>query len=726
MEEMQTIPARHGTATFVPKGSTIKIVNTHGTQVIDTWAFALPTPPAQLKDKDQDGGEDKDDDGDEAPKNKQQQQQTKKDEPKAANEKKKEEAPKAKEEKKDAAPPPTPKPKGRKGRGGDLELPTQEEAEAATSQQALQAAEQEAAASSAQNGTPKKGWSSYLPSLGRGGGKTAAATDGEKKENDDKAEKQLQKENSRTWGSYLPSGQGYTSYLPSKGAISAFASSHHRDPNKSYAEQLADFSKTPVGAAGISALSGSGAASSLYAGYSAWSTSNSSKPVMEYLSMPHTRASTTHLIPRVDDVLVSNLREPLLTLTEDTCGVHDTLIAACDPVRYQQLGVEKWEEHGSCAENLVLALKELNERAGLKGNKAIGADVTIHTVPAPLNLFMNIPWTDKGNVKFDEPKAKEGDYVRLRAERDVVVIMSACPQDVLDINAKEPKDGHFVVENPDSEDDDDDGEDAKTKLEKAQKAEKEKKKPRKLNGAGKKPAAPAPAASAAATGAEKTDDKKTDDKKPVDKKSDDKKPEEDKKPAATPAPAKPKAAPKKLTDPNTGEKRKPKKLEKRGSLAPPPPPASSAANDDCDGEKVEVEAEAEADGEEEKEEAKEKKENDGNADGGGDGDGNVRYNDGSDEEDQVTGRNHGDVCVEEIGESAADGSTATGLSISSFLDTGLAMTLGLAVLSPVSLLLLGLDNASAAAAAAAAKSAEDSEDSNAEVPSWDGGEDEND
>ncbi|CAD0025471.1 unnamed protein product [Aureobasidium pullulans] len=44
-DDLQNIPARHGTATFVPKGSTIKIVNTSGTQVIDTWAFALPTPP---------------------------------------------------------------------------------------------------------------------------------------------------------------------------------------------------------------------------------------------------------------------------------------------------------------------------------------------------------------------------------------------------------------------------------------------------------------------------------------------------------------------------------------------------------------------------------------------------------------------------------------------------------------------------------------------------------
>ena len=199
---------------------------------------------------------------------------------------------------------------------------------------------------------------------------------------------------------------------------------------------------------GLSALSGSGYTSSMYAGYQAYTTKAAAQqPQMEFLSMPHSRAATLHLRPRKDDVLVSNLRAPLLTMVEDTSGgVHDTLMAACDPQRYQGLGVEKWEEHGSCAENLVLALKELNERAGLKGGKAVGAEVTINSVPAPLNLFMNIPWDDKGDISFSAPKSKAGGFVRLKAERDVVIVMSACPQDVLDINAKEPQDAHFLVE----------------------------------------------------------------------------------------------------------------------------------------------------------------------------------------------------------------------------------------------------------------------------------------
>jgi hypothetical protein len=173
---------------------------------------------------------------------------------------------------------------------------------------------------------------------------------------------------------------------------------------------------------------------------------------MEYMSMMHSRASTLHLSPRVGDTLTSNLRAPLLTVVEDTSpGVHDTLIAACDPQRYKELGVKKWEEHGSCSENCVLALKEINERSGLKGKRAIGSDVTVNTVPAPLNLFMNIPWTQEGDVSFEAPTTKRGDYIKLRAERDVVVVMSACPQDVLSINGGKPMVAHFVVESSSTE-----------------------------------------------------------------------------------------------------------------------------------------------------------------------------------------------------------------------------------------------------------------------------------
>jgi hypothetical protein len=79
-------------------------------------------------------------------------------------------------------------------------------------------------------------WGSYIPSF-RGGKKQAAADDSQKEQ--------------RTWSSYIPSGKGFSSYVP-KDAISSIAAMHQRDPTKSVAEQVYDFSKTPVGAAGLS------------------------------------------------------------------------------------------------------------------------------------------------------------------------------------------------------------------------------------------------------------------------------------------------------------------------------------------------------------------------------------------------------------------------------------------------------------------------------------------
>ncbi|KAI5362023.1 hypothetical protein Slin15195_G056720 [Septoria linicola] len=396
MAEPQVVPARHGVATFVPAGQSIKIINTSGTQVVDTWAFALPQP-APKRDVD--------------------------------------ESTKAKEE---AGRQETAKAADKvKGKSGDL--PSQEEAEQATKEAHEQAEQQDG---------QKKGWSSYIPSVPTLGlSKKDESSDASK--GGDSNETQQQK-NSKTWSSYFKPGKGFSSYIPDAATdtVSKFVNVHSRDTNKSYLEQLTDFSKTPVGAAGMSAFTGSGYSGSLYAGYQAWNAKNAADaPAVEFMSMSHTRSATLHLLPQQHDTLVTNLREPILTVVEDKSpGVHDTLIPACDPQRYKALGVDHWEEHGSCAENLVLALKELNERAGLKGAKAVGADVTINSVPAPLNLFMNIPWTHGGDISFEGPKGKAGDYIRLRAERDVVVVMSACPNDVNGINGDKITDANFVVE----------------------------------------------------------------------------------------------------------------------------------------------------------------------------------------------------------------------------------------------------------------------------------------
>jgi uncharacterized protein len=152
----------------------------------------------------------------------------------------------------------------------------------------------------------------------------------------------------------------------------------------------------------------------------------------EFMSMEHTRAALGRLIPRKGDTLSTNHRRPILTIVEDSSpGIHDTLIAACDVWRYQGLGCKEY--HENCTDNLHAAMKEL----GLQASET----------PSPLNLFMNIPWTADGEITFEAPLTKPGDTVTFRAERDLVIAFSACPQDMLPINGvgKRPTEAHFRI-----------------------------------------------------------------------------------------------------------------------------------------------------------------------------------------------------------------------------------------------------------------------------------------
>jgi len=138
----------------------------------------------------------------------------------------------------------------------------------------------------------------------------------------------------------------------------------------------------------------------------------------EHMSMEHTRVMLGRVNPRQGDDLFSNRRRPILRMTEDTSpGVHDTLRAACDPVRYSLLG---FAQHASCANNLVHALAELGLRAP-------------HS-PCPLNMFENCPVGEGGALVVVPPPVKAGDYVVLRAEIDAVVVFSSCPMDVFPTN----------------------------------------------------------------------------------------------------------------------------------------------------------------------------------------------------------------------------------------------------------------------------------------------------
>ena len=150
----------------------------------------------------------------------------------------------------------------------------------------------------------------------------------------------------------------------------------------------------------------------------------------ERLSMEHSRVSLQKLVPAVGDTLVTNYRRPMLTFTEDTtAGRHDMLMAACDVSRYEQLGAVGY--HDNCSDNLRSALW------------ALGLSST--TIPCPLNLFMNVPWKIDGSLTFERPTSEAGQYVSLRAEMDLVIVFSACPQDMTPVNDMKSADVHVAV-----------------------------------------------------------------------------------------------------------------------------------------------------------------------------------------------------------------------------------------------------------------------------------------
>jgi len=152
----------------------------------------------------------------------------------------------------------------------------------------------------------------------------------------------------------------------------------------------------------------------------------------EFMSMEHSRAHALTVFPTTGSTLVTNHRRPMLTFLDDTSGgIHDTLIAACDRYRYELLGCESY--HENCTDNLAAALRDLG--------------LTAPETPSPLNLFMNIPVGPDGSVSFDPPVSTPGSHVTLRAEMDIVIVFSACPQDLIPINGVDckPTEAHFEV-----------------------------------------------------------------------------------------------------------------------------------------------------------------------------------------------------------------------------------------------------------------------------------------
>jgi len=153
----------------------------------------------------------------------------------------------------------------------------------------------------------------------------------------------------------------------------------------------------------------------------------------EHYSATETMLRQGGIYLTTDSVLYSSDGNPMLSIVADTCGRHDTLGGACaaesNTVRY---ALAKKFMH-SCRDNYMLCIQESDSGLGK-------ADL----VPN-VNFFMNVPVTGEGDLKFDDGVSGPGKYVELRAEMDLWVLVSNCPQLNNPCNAYNPTPVQFLI-----------------------------------------------------------------------------------------------------------------------------------------------------------------------------------------------------------------------------------------------------------------------------------------
>ncbi|MFJ6570425.1 urea amidolyase associated protein UAAP2 [Streptomyces sp. NPDC091292] len=141
-------------------------------------------------------------------------------------------------------------------------------------------------------------------------------------------------------------------------------------------------------------------------------------------SAPDTLQAQGSLFLTTGSVLMSNEHTPLMTVTEDQVGRHDTVGGACskesNTLRY---GHHTWSQH-ACVENFLAE----------GGRYGLGARDLVPNV----NWYMNVPVERDGTLGIVDGISAPGLRLTLRAETDVLVLVSNCPQINNPCNGFEP------------------------------------------------------------------------------------------------------------------------------------------------------------------------------------------------------------------------------------------------------------------------------------------------
>ena len=138
--------------------------------------------------------------------------------------------------------------------------------------------------------------------------------------------------------------------------------------------------------------------------------------------------------------LMSSKGNVLLTIVADTCGRHDTLGGACsmesNMVRY---AIEKRYMH-ACRQSFV--------KAALAWSRGLGGALEKRDITHNINFFMNVPVTPEGGLRFEDGLSGPGKYVEMRAEIDVLAVISNCPQLNNPCNAYNPTPIRVLIWDP--------------------------------------------------------------------------------------------------------------------------------------------------------------------------------------------------------------------------------------------------------------------------------------
>jgi urea carboxylase-associated protein 1 len=114
--------------------------------------------------------------------------------------------------------------------------------------------------------------------------------------------------------------------------------------------------------------------------------------------------------------LMSTRGRPLLTITADTCGRHDTLGGACSrESNVMRYAFDKEPMH-ACCDSFIRGIQGWHQDLGKR-------DLTCN-----INFFMNVPVTPDGQLSFADGVSGPGRYVEMKAEMDVMCLISNCPQ----------------------------------------------------------------------------------------------------------------------------------------------------------------------------------------------------------------------------------------------------------------------------------------------------------